>query len=78
MTDINWNLGEFEAIWAERERAVERAKQGIDVRGMTRPARDMYERQWLDERGDRGPFRETTTPPVRSGRERKPRTRRAS
>ncbi len=69
MKGIEWDLHELEAMWDERARAVERAKLGIDVRGMTRPARAPYERAWLEAHGDLGPFVETDTPPVRGSGE---------
>ena len=65
---IDWDLRELEAMWAEREKLVEAAKRGIDVRGMTRPARDPFERAWLNEHGGGGPFVETTIPPIRRRR----------
>jgi hypothetical protein len=78
MMDINWDLSELEEMWAEREQAVERAKRGIDVHGMTRPAREPDEHRWLEAHGGCGPFRETVSTQGRDGRRRKSRARRAS
>lgn len=48
------DLRALEAMWKERAREVEAAKREIDATGVTRPARDPFEREWLQAHGRSG------------------------
>jgi hypothetical protein len=52
MSIKNWDLSELERVWQARREAMESMLRRIDPRGMTRPARDPEEREWLRERGE--------------------------
>ena len=58
MSVRDWDLSELERVWQDRHAAMQSMLRRIDVRGMTRPARDPEEREWLRERGET-PFVET-------------------
>ena len=64
------DLRALEAMWGDRARAVEAAKRDIDAAGVTRPARDPFEREWLDahSRGDDFADAEPLTPEQAAGR----------
>ena len=54
---IDIALRDLRCTWEKRRAAAQRILRLIDTRGMSRPARDPDEREWLNERGSI-PFRE--------------------
>ena len=56
MTTPTLDLSALQRVWDERRRQLRSILGRIDVRGMTRPARDPVEREWLQDRGEDGPF----------------------
>lgn len=46
------------ATWKRRMARIRRVHERYDPTGAARPRRDPTEREWLEERGDTGPFRE--------------------
>ena len=69
--DINdIDLSEMRAIWARRRSAVAAVRARTDPTGMTRPARDPDEREFLRAHGAEGPFVEVDQPGWRAWRNR--------
>jgi hypothetical protein len=52
MSEITTDLPALRRMWAERRKAMREILGRIDPRGMTRPARDPDEREWLSKRGE--------------------------
>ncbi|HEX9755653.1 MAG TPA: hypothetical protein VGA42_08080 [Gemmatimonadales bacterium] len=48
------DLTELRRTWDARRRAMREILKRIDPRGMTRPARDPSEREWLEREGREG------------------------
>jgi hypothetical protein len=48
----DWDLSDLEEVWQARRAAMQSMLRRIDTRGMTRPARDLKESEWLRERGE--------------------------
>jgi hypothetical protein len=46
------DLTELRRTWDARREALRKILRRFDTRGMTRPARDPAEREWLVERGE--------------------------
>jgi hypothetical protein len=64
------DLSELRAMWAKRRAAAAEFRARCDPTGMTRPARDPDEREFLRERGGLGPFVEVDEPGLREWRNR--------
>ena len=62
------DLSAFRAVWERRRRAAAEVRSRTDPTGMTRPARDPDEREFLREIGGEGPFREVDEPGWREWR----------
>jgi hypothetical protein len=74
--DINcFDLSALRVMWASRERAAAALRARTDPSGMTRPARDPDEREFLREQGAEGPFLEVDEPGWREWRRGKSRPR---
>lgn len=56
------DLPDQREVWPERLKRVRRSQSRTDVRGMTRPPRDLDERRFLAERDLLGPFEEADRP----------------
>lgn len=52
MSDIETDLAALRRVWEARRAAVKPILERIDPRGLTRPARDPEEREWLSLRGE--------------------------
>jgi len=52
------DLADLQRDWARKREAMREILKRIDPRGLTRPARDASEREWLRERGE-GTFLES-------------------
>lgn len=70
------DLGALDAMWEERAQAVECAKRRIDVRGVTRPPRDPFEREWLEAHDQWGDLTESEPLSPQQIAERRPTHRR--
>lgn len=51
MSVKDWDLSDLERVWQVRRTAMQSILRRIDARGMTRPARNPEEREWLGEQG---------------------------
>jgi hypothetical protein len=70
--DINgFDLSALRAMWTSREQAAAALRARTDPAGMTRPARDPDEREFLRELGAEGPFTEVDEPGWREWRRRR-------
>lgn len=74
--DINsFDLSAPRAMWASRREAAAALRARTDPSGMTRPARDPDEREFLREQSAEGPFVEVDEPGWREWRRRRSRPR---
>jgi hypothetical protein len=64
------DLSELRAMWARRRAAASQVQSRTDPAGMTRPARDPDEREFLRRHGGLGPFVEVDEPGWRVWRNR--------
>lgn len=55
MSDIETDLAALRLVWESRRAAARPILERIDTHGLTRPARDPQEREWLASR-DEGEF----------------------
>lgn len=54
MSDLTLDLTELRRVWEARRVAMREILERIDPRGLTRPARDADEREWLAGRDESG------------------------
>jgi hypothetical protein len=52
MSVKDWDLSDLERLWQVRRTAMQSVLRRIDPRGMTRPARDPEESEWLRQHGE--------------------------
>lgn len=56
------DISELRAMWERRRKAAEEIRRRTDPTGMTKPARDPEEAEFLRETGQEGPFVEVEMP----------------